>query len=75
MLDSIEIGAVYRYIRQLPTGCQGALYRVHREVLDVPSYQRKLLVEALTGPDRGLWFTCTPANFRVRYERSDADAT
>jgi len=33
-----------------------------RFVIDVPSYQEKVLVEALTGPDAGVMFTCSPAN-------------
>lgn len=46
----------------------GHRYRAHRVVIDVPAYQRKVLVEGLTGPDRGEWYTCTPANFRVRFQ-------
>lgn len=63
-------GKVYEYIKESPKGCKGCLYRVLKFILDVPSYQQKVLVEALTGPDRGLWFTCTPANFSLRYAPS-----
>lgn len=56
-------GRDYRYHGQFPPECQGASYHCHRFILDVPSYQWKLLMEALDGPDAGLWFTCTPANF------------
>jgi hypothetical protein len=63
----IRAGAVYRYTAELPAGCAGGLYRVARFVLDVPAYQQKVLVEALTGQDRGLWFTASPANFSMRY--------
>jgi hypothetical protein len=61
-------GATYRYTSGFPVGCRGRKYCLHREVVDVPSYQRKVLVEALDGPDRGLWFTCTLQNFALRYE-------
>ncbi len=67
----LVMGAVYRYISDSPKGCKGRLYRLHREVVDVPSYQRKVLVEALTGPDKGLWFTCVLTNFAMRYELAE----
>ncbi len=61
-------GGLYTYVRGIPECCHGERYRLHRRVLDVPSYQHKVLVEALTGPDKGLWFTCTLDNFSTRYE-------
>lgn len=64
----IIAGRDYLYTGDLPKGCRGQRYHVHGFVLDVPSYQEKVLVEALTGRDRGLWFTCSPANFAQRYE-------
>lgn len=68
MNDIIE-GAVYIYTCGLPVGCHGHRYRVLRVgVMDVPNYQKKVLVEALTGPDAGLWFVCSEENFRVRYQ-------
>lgn len=58
----------YIYICGIPADCVGHRYRVHRTVIDVcAAYQRKTLVEALSGPDLGEWFTVTPANFRVRF--------
>lgn len=63
----IAPGVIYRYTCDLPRGCKDALYRVDRFVLDVPSYQQKVLVECLTVRDAGLWFTTTCANFAVRY--------
>jgi len=67
MLDQITPGEVYVYTNAIPAGCAGHHYRAHRFVLDVPSYQQKVLVEALSGKDKGLWFVCSVANFRVRY--------
>ncbi len=64
----IRIGATYRYLCDHPSNCKGHLYRVLSEVLDVPSYQKKVLVLAVSGPDEGLLFTCSLANFAVRYE-------
>jgi len=69
----IVLGKTYRYIRDLPKGCRDQLYKVHRFVLDVPSYQEKVLVEALGGKDKGLWFTCSPANFAKRYEMMEEE--
>lgn len=63
----IELDRIYIYTCELPKGCKGMHYKAHRLVLDVPSYQWKILMEALDGIDRGLWFTCTPANFILRY--------
>jgi hypothetical protein len=58
----------YRYLSRIPAGCQGHTYRLIAPVLDVPSMQRKVLVEALTGPDAGELFVCTVDNFTRRYE-------
>lgn len=63
----IVFGLEYIYRSGNPVKCHGFRYRPLREVLDVPSYQQKILVEALNGPDRGLYFTCSPANFANRY--------
>jgi hypothetical protein len=60
-------GGLYTYQASHPPGCAGHLYRLHRFVLDVPSRQTKVLVEAKTGADKGLWFTCSVANFCTRY--------
>ncbi len=70
-LSSITQGGLYVYIREIPRGCAGHIYRVHRFILDVPSYQHKVLVECLSGQDEGLWFTCSLDNFRVRYRLHD----
>ncbi len=58
---------IYTYISTIPSGCLGHKYKVHRLVTDVPSYQQKVLVEALAGHDKGLWFVCSLQNFSVRY--------
>lgn len=64
----IIAGRRYTYTAEIPRGCAGQEYRVHRFVLDVPSYQQKVLVEALTGNDAGLWFVCSLENFARRYK-------
>lgn len=64
----IELGREYVYTQDLPVGCKGAHYYAHFLILDVPSGQWKILVEALNGRDAGLRFCCTPANFERRYE-------
>ena len=66
-LREIELGRLYEYVGGIPIGCAGELYRPHRLVLDVPVYSWKVLVEALSGNDRGLWFTCSIDNFCRRY--------
>lgn len=58
----------YVYTGGLPAGCAGHRYRVHRRIIDVPTFQVKVLIETLTGRDAGLWFTCSLANFARRYE-------
>lgn len=79
MLASIEEGRAYEFIGVpsdhglLPKGCAGQLYRAVRFVKDVPSYQRKVLVEALTGPDAGDWFTVSEHNFKIRYKLPEED--
>lgn len=59
---------VYRYLGGLPIGVKGGLYRVLAFIIDVPSYQEKVLIRCISGPDKGLMFTCTPRNFSHRYE-------
>lgn len=67
VLNTIALGQVYEYVGALPRDCAGELYQPHRLVLDVPVYNWKVLVEALTGKDRGLWFVCSVNNFSRRY--------
>lgn len=78
----IITGGLYRYICKLPIyddagkphSCYGRLYEViDSDVIDVPSYQRKILMRALDGPDQGLRFTITPSNFSYRYEQASAE--
>lgn len=64
----ITEGAEYLYQPDKPEGCQGHRYKVVKFVLDVPSYQEKVLVVAVTGVDAGLWFTVSPAHFASRYK-------
>lgn len=71
----ILFGRVYIYATGFPVSRHGFRYRPLCEVLDVPSYQTKILVEALSGPDQGLKFTCTPENFSRRYELAPVEAT
>lgn len=68
-------GADYVYVASIPAGCAGHLYRLHRTVIDVPSYQRKCLVEALTGKDQGELFVCTLHNFAIRYKLAEKQPT
>lgn len=64
-------GALYTYVRGFPVKCIGSTYRLIRRVKDVPSYQLKVLVEAVDGPDKGLWFVCSVANFCSRYDKKE----
>lgn len=61
-------GRVYKYNGGIPPGCKGGLYRVVKFVIDVPSYQEKVVIRCVLGKDKGLWFVCTPDNFARRYE-------
>lgn len=60
-------GGVYLYTADAPKGCKGHRYRVLRFIVAAPSYQQQVLVEALSGPHAGLWFSTTPWNFSTRY--------
>lgn len=72
--DEIVEGGVYAYMCGIPRGVYGEKYRVVKNhVLDVPSYQYKVMVEALTGRDKGKVFVCTPANFVHRYKPVDGE--
>ena len=64
----LQEGAVYVYMGELPEWAKGQQYRFHRFVVDVPSYQMKVLVESLTAKDKGQWFVCSVANFCIRYQ-------
>ncbi len=70
-LDQIVPGAEYTYINPVPAGAMGHRYKVHRIIWDVPTYQEKVLVEALTGRDKGTWFCCSLNNFCVRYQPAE----
>jgi len=72
MTDPTEVlriveGATYLYVADSPPCCKGHRYRVAKFILAVPAYQEQVLVEALSGPDAGLWFACSPWNFSTRY--------
>jgi len=67
-MEEIVEGGLYVYAAAQPDWATCQQYRVVKFVVDVPSYQHKVLVEALTGKDRGLWFVTTFENFRVRYQ-------
>lgn len=72
LVDITEYGLIagrtYRYKGPYPVKCIGALYRLNLAILDVPSFQTKLFVTAITGPDESLDFCCTISNFTTRYE-------
>jgi hypothetical protein len=70
MTATITENAEYIYQAGFPANCRGHRYRVVRvDVLLVPAYAKVVLVEALTGPDKGLLFVCSEANFASRYAR------
>jgi hypothetical protein len=63
----IITGRDYLYACDYPAGRRGHVYTPVSFVLDVPSYQQKVLVRCKSGPDRGLRFVVTPSNFSYRY--------
>lgn len=63
----ITPGKVYAFKGVAPKDCQGHFYRAVRMVKHVPVYQWHVLVECLTGPDKGEWYTCTEQNFGQKY--------
>lgn len=63
----IQKGKIYEYIAEVPKCCKGEKYKVVDFLLAVPAYQQLILAKALTGPDKGLKFCCTPHNFSTRY--------
>ena len=69
----ITLGGTYAYVMEHPPGCKGHKYVPHCLVLDVPVYSWKVLVECISGPDKGLKFTCSPYNFQIRYRLEDCD--
>lgn len=74
-LVAVREGAEYIYQSAFPKGCQGCRYRVLKLVRLVPVTQQLICVEALEGPDKGLWFVCTLMNFAIRYKLApDAEA-
>jgi hypothetical protein len=64
-------GRVYKYLSPPAKGqldCRGQLYKVVFFVRDVPSYQEKVVVQGLTGPDKGQRFACSLYSFATRFE-------
>ena len=70
---SIREGEVYVFKGPMAEKCIGHVYRALRFVMHVPVYQRHVLVECLSGPDLGLWFTCSLANFAGKYREMTAE--
>lgn len=66
--DTLIPGSEYVYKSHSNERFYGQIYIAHRVVTDVPSYQKKVLVEGRTGPDKGRWFTCTLNNFSIRFK-------
>lgn len=62
-------GAVYRFTSENPLikGCHNHLYRVLHLAMLVPVYQSCIVVEAMSGPDKGKVFCVTEINFALRY--------
>lgn len=69
---SIREGEVYVFRGPMAEKCIGHVYRALRFVTHVPVYQCHVLVECLSGPDLGLWFTCSLANFAGKYREMTA---
>ena len=62
-------GALYLYASDRPAGCKGMRYRIVKaDVVALPSYQHQVLVEALEGPEKGVWIVCSLHNFTTRYD-------
>lgn len=61
-------GEEYVYTGTYPSNCAGQRYRLVRFVIDLPSYQQKVLVEGVTGPDRGKAFVLSEAVFANKFE-------
>lgn len=62
------LGKLYRFVHREPADCQGEHYRAVRLVTDVPSYQPKVLVEGVSGPDAGKWYVVSLAGFATRFQ-------
>lgn len=60
-------GKTYRYIDQIPAGCKGQLYRVVKFACAIPVYRDEVVLEGISGPDKGNFFTCSPNYFSLRF--------
>lgn len=63
----MEKGAVYEYVSEMPSGRRGHLYQCLDRIRHEPVGQWLVLVQCLTGPDEGIKFCASPANFARRY--------
>lgn len=63
----IEVPGDYIFIASKPEDCHGHLYRAHAMAKDIPSYQQKVIVEGITGPDAGDWWSCSLAIFLNKF--------
>jgi len=66
--DWLNLGTVHTFSNPLKKKFYGEKYLPHKLLLDIPSYQTKILVECLSGADKGLWFTTTINHFRITYK-------
>lgn len=67
-------GGEYVYTANYPEKCHGHRYRLSQFVTDVPSYQHKVLVQGLTGPDTGLYFTMAEGMFAAKFDHAKIEA-
>lgn len=62
---------IYVYRGNYPENCVGCKYRViASKVLDIPSYQHKVVVRGLDGPDKDRSFSCTVSYFWARFVKA-----
>lgn len=60
----------YVYIAEQPKHAKGQRYHLYRAILDVPSYQTKILIAGLTGMDQGRLFAVSINHFVTRFEKA-----
>ena len=65
--EDIREGGHYVYTASYPPHATGQRYLVRQFIQDVPSYQPRILIQCMSGKDKGILFVSTFNNFRIRY--------
>ena len=70
---NVTPGDQYVYTNASPVDCKGKRYEVLCVAVDVPTYQVKVVVRGINGPDAGMCYVVSESRFVLMFERVAKD--